>query len=56
MLLGPGVYDAKPLILTSNQVLRIAEGAVLAPTPSSGECVSSSTPCPYPVVQSFPPY
>ena len=57
VLLGPGVYDAKPLNLTSNQVLHIAEGAVLqAPTPGSGECVSSSTPCPYPVVQSFPSY
>ena len=57
VLRGPGIYDAKPMNLTSNQVLHVAAGAVLqAPTPAAGECVSSETPCPYAIVQSFPSY
>jgi hypothetical protein len=52
VLRGPGTYDAGPMNLTSNQVLHVGAGAVLqAPTPKSGECLTSSTPCPYPVVQ-----
>eukprot|EP01050_Picozoa_sp_SAG11_P009679 SAG11_NODE_927_length_6519_cov_2.357788_1_plen_215_part_00 len=57
VLSGPGFYDAMPMNLSSNQVLHISAGAVLqAPTPSAGECLSASTSCPYPVVQSFPSY
>ena len=57
VLRGPGVYDAQPLNLTSNQVLHVAEGAVLqAPTPASGQCMGASSTCPYPLVQSFPSY
>ena len=57
ILPGPGVYDAKPMNLTSNQVLHIAYGAVLqAPTPARGQCLNSKTSCPYRVVDSFPSY
>jgi len=57
VLRGPGVYDAQPLNLTSNQVLHVAEGAVLqAPTPASGQCMGASSTCPYPLMQSFPSY
>jgi polygalacturonase len=57
VLRGPGTYDSLPFNLTSNQVLHIASGAVLqAPTPRAGECISSETPCPYPVVPSFQSY
>jgi polygalacturonase len=43
--------------LSSNQVLHVAAGAVLqAPTPARGECMNSSTSCPYRVVDSLPSY
>ena len=57
VLRGPGVYDAQPMNLTSNQVLHVASGAVLqAPTPAHGSCMNATTPCPYRVVDSFPSY
>ena len=56
-LRGPGIYDSAPMNLTSNQILRVAAGATLkAPTPATGQCMSASTPCAYPVMDSFPSY
>lgn len=57
VLAGPGVYNAKPMNLTSNQVLRVAAGAVLqAPALVAGECMDAQSPCPYPLARSFPSY
>ena len=57
VLPGPGMYDAQPMNLSSNQVLHVADGAVLqAPTPAHGECMNSNTSCPYQIVDSFPSY